>query len=162
MKREPLPETGEVVLSSALTALYRTGLPIAFLAGAALLVLGAILTRDPSLLVFAIGPTLFAAATYFPFRRLRHVVVNGGTLFIEHSRTMIPLPLADIEDIDIRRGVRPPIAFLYLKRATVLGTNIMFIPIGFNFLGRNPLLAAVLARAKANAAYQTSAPPTTT
>ena len=162
MKRAPLPETGEVALSSTLTSLYRSGLPRAFLGVSVLLVLGAVLTRDPSLLAFALAPVLVAAALYFPFRRVRYVLVKGGTLYVEHSGTLISLPLSDIEDIDIRRGIRSPIAFIYLRRPAVVGSIVMFIPVGFNFLDRNPLLTAVLARAQATAASQTAAPPTKT
>jgi hypothetical protein len=162
MKRAQLPETGEVALSSTLTSLYRSGLPLAFLGVSVLLVLGAALTRDPSLLAFALAPVLLAAALYFPFRRVRYVLVKGDTLYVEHSGTMICLPLSDIEHIDIRRGVRPPIAFIYLRRPAIVGSMVMFIPVGFNFSGRNPLLAAVLSRALATAASQAAAPPTKT
>src|SRR5689334_23336142 len=107
-----------ISLSSTATAIYRTGLPLAFLVAATGSAAAAIVTGDAILVIAAVASLLAGGLTYRLFRQLRHIVADGDTLYIEQDKSMVPVPLSAVDDIEARSGTRPPIGYVYFKSPT--------------------------------------------
>ena len=142
------PPDKAVPISSGMTALYRTNFPIGALLAAAASALGALALRQPGLAVMALLALAASATLYFGFRRLTDISVTGDTLHVAIAKTTYPIPLSEVDNIEVRLTIRPPVGFVYFKRTTAAGPYVMFIPRGFTLLGRNPLVDALNDRAR--------------
>jgi hypothetical protein len=136
-----------LVISSGVTSLTRLSFVPMSLVSAMCLVVGG-LSGEAILLVIAAGAALSAALSYSRYWRLKDIWVDGETVYASSFRRTITFPVSAIAAIETRR-FRPNTGFMYLKQPTAFGDFLIFESRGFNTIRSSPVVAELLARARA-------------
>ena len=143
-----------LVVSSKWTALSRLSFVPLSIFSAAVFAL-AYATNDASLLLVGSAFGVAGVVHCLRFAPIKAISIHGDIVTASSLRHTITFPISAILDIEVRR-FRPNYAYMHLNQRTPFGFTLRFLPRGTTFRGANPIVDAVLLRARAVASFKSS------
>jgi hypothetical protein len=146
------------LISSRLTFITKRVFPVVWFGFLALFVVGALAsmgTRQDFHVEFLLIPVIMAAFGYFLMRKLVFDLVDevwdaGSELVIRNGGTEEHVPLAEIMNISYSTSTNPQRVTLSIRRPTLLGTEITFVPPSrFLPLSKSPIVDELIQRVDA-------------